>query len=39
MASKVFINLPVKDLDKSVAFFSGLGSVSTQSLQMRMQPA
>lgn len=25
MASKVFINLPVKDLDKSVTFFTGLG--------------
>ncbi|MBX2890935.1 MAG: VOC family protein [Saprospiraceae bacterium] len=25
MATKVFINLPVKDLDKSMAFFSGLG--------------
>ena len=25
MATKVFINLPVKDLDKSMAFFKGLG--------------
>lgn len=25
MASKVFINLPVKDLQRSVAFFTGLG--------------
>lgn len=25
MATKVFINLPVKDLDKSKAFFEGLG--------------
>ena len=25
MATKVFINLPVKDLDKSMAFFTGLG--------------
>jgi len=25
MATKVFINLPVKDLDKSVSFFSNLG--------------
>jgi predicted lactoylglutathione lyase len=25
MATKVFINLPVKDLDKSIAFFTGLG--------------
>lgn len=25
MATKVFINLPVQDLDKSMAFFSGLG--------------
>lgn len=25
MATKVFINLPVKDLDKSKAFFKGLG--------------
>lgn len=25
MATKVFINLPVKDLDKSMTFFSGLG--------------
>ena len=25
MATKVFINLPVKDLEKSKAFFHGLG--------------
>lgn len=25
MATKVFINLPVKDLDKSISFFSNLG--------------
>ncbi|OQP57706.1 extradiol dioxygenase [Niastella vici] len=25
MATKIFINLPVKDLDRSKAFFSGLG--------------
>jgi uncharacterized protein len=25
MASKVFINLPVKDLEKSITFFTGLG--------------
>lgn len=25
MATKVFINLPVKELDKSMAFFKGLG--------------
>ena len=25
MATKVFINLPVQDLDKSIEFFSGLG--------------
>ena len=25
MATKVFINLPVKDLDKSMTFFTGLG--------------
>lgn len=25
MATKVFINLPVKNLDKSMAFFTGLG--------------
>ncbi len=25
MATKVFINLPVKDLEKSIAFFTGLG--------------
>ena len=25
MATKVFINLPVKDLSKSMAFFTGLG--------------
>jgi predicted lactoylglutathione lyase len=25
MATKVFINLPVKDLEKSMAFFTGLG--------------
>ncbi|MES2109110.1 MAG: VOC family protein [Bacteroidota bacterium] len=25
MATKVFINLPVSDLDKSMAFFTGLG--------------
>ena len=25
MATRVFINLPVKDLDKSVSFFTGLG--------------
>jgi uncharacterized protein len=25
MATKVFINLPVRDLDKSIAFFTGLG--------------
>ena len=25
MATKVFINLPVKDLDKSMTFFKGLG--------------
>ena len=27
MATKVFINLPVKDLDKSIAFFTGLGFI------------
>ncbi len=25
MATKVFINLPVKDLDKSISFFTNLG--------------
>jgi hypothetical protein len=25
MATKIFVNLPVKDLDKSVSFFTGLG--------------
>ncbi|MBC7981483.1 VOC family protein [Candidatus Parcubacteria bacterium] len=25
MATKIFVNLPVKDLDKSIAFFSKLG--------------
>lgn len=25
MASKIFVNLPVKDLDRSVAFFTALG--------------
>jgi len=25
MATKVFINLPVKDLEKSISFFNGLG--------------
>ena len=25
MATKVFINLPVKDLDRSISFFNGLG--------------
>lgn len=25
MATKIFVNLPVRDLDKSVAFFTGLG--------------
>ena len=25
MATKIFINLPVKNLDKSIAFFTGLG--------------
>ncbi|AWI26897.1 VOC family protein [Flavobacterium pallidum] len=25
MATKIFINLPVKDLEKSMAFFNGLG--------------
>jgi len=25
MATKIFINLPVKDLERSMAFFSGLG--------------
>jgi predicted lactoylglutathione lyase len=25
MATKIFVNLPVKDLDKSISFFTGLG--------------
>jgi predicted lactoylglutathione lyase len=25
MATKIFVNLPVKDLDRSIAFFTGLG--------------
>ncbi len=25
MATKIFVNLPVKDLDKSMAFFTALG--------------
>jgi predicted lactoylglutathione lyase len=25
MATKIFVNLPVRDLDKSMAFFTGLG--------------
>jgi predicted lactoylglutathione lyase len=27
MATSVFVNLPVRDLDKSVAFFSQLGYI------------
>lgn len=30
MATKVFINLPVKDLNKSVSFFTGLGYTFNQ---------
>jgi predicted lactoylglutathione lyase len=40
MATQIFVNLPVKDLNKSVAFFTKLGfSPSTPSLLTKKHPA
>ena len=39
MATKIFVNLPVKDLDKSVEFFTKLGYTFNPNLPTRPPPA
>ena len=39
MSTKIFVNLPVKDLNRSVEFFTTLGYTSTRSSPTRTRPA
>ena len=39
MPTKIFVNLPVKDLDKSIRFFEALGYASTLNSPTRRRPA
>lgn len=39
MATKIFVNLPVENLDKSVEFFTKLGFRLISSLPMKLPPA
>ena len=38
-ARKIFVNLPVKDLDKSMTFFKALGLHLMLSSRMKRRPA
>jgi hypothetical protein len=39
MSTKIFVNLPVKDLARSTEFFTGLGFPSTSASRMRTPAA
>jgi predicted lactoylglutathione lyase len=39
MVKQTFVNLPVEDLERTMAFSAGSGSNSTRSSLMRMQRA
>jgi predicted lactoylglutathione lyase len=39
MSKKIFVNLPVKNLDKSVAFFKRLGYTFNPKFTERTRPA
>lgn len=39
MNQQIFVHLPVRDLDKSIAFFSSLGFSFNPQFTMRPRPA